>query len=391
MSADLPTSVASSLLSTPAVRDLLADLVRVPSVNPAIAPTEAHGEAAVAALARDWLLARGVEAWLEEAAPGRPNVVARTGIGNGPTLVLCGHLDTVGTAGMERPFEPRVDGDRMYGRGAYDMKCGVAACMLATATVARASLPGTLMLALVADEEYASIGAQAFVDRHSADGCILAEPSDGELVLSHKGFVWAEIVTHGRAAHGSRWDLGDSAIARMGRVVVALDRLDQDVLRGRTAELVGPASMHCGLIQGGTGLSTYAAECRLQVERRTVAGETADQAFAEIVQTVTQADPTATITMGLARTPMRCPADASIAKAVRAAAVEVLGKSVPEVGVQHWMDTAIFDAAGIPTVNFGPSGAGAHETVEWVSLTSTTQAARVLVSAAQRFCCGPAS
>jgi acetylornithine deacetylase len=378
--------MTSDPLSPAALRGLLEQLVRTPSVNPAIAPDEGQGEAAVATVAREWLAAHGVQAWLEEAAPGRPNVVADVGEGDGPTLVLCGHIDTVGTAGMSAPFEPRVVNDRLYGRGAYDMKAGVAACMATAAALAREPFAGRLTLALVADEEYASIGAQAFVERHRADACILTEPSEGQLVLAHTGFVWAEVVTHGRAAHGSRWDLGDSAIARMGRVITALDQLDHTVLRSRTHALVGPASMHCGLVQGGTGLSTYAAECRLQIERRTLPGETAASALAEIEQAVRAADPSATLLPGLARSPMLCPPDASIANAVRAAATEVLGRAPAEVGVQYWMDAAIFDAAGIPTVDFGATGAGAHELEEWVSLESLRQSAEVLVRAARRFC-----
>jgi acetylornithine deacetylase len=376
----------SDPLSSAALRELLEGLVRVPSVNPAIAPGEAHGETAVATFARDWLTARGVKAWLEDAAPGRPNVVAEVGSGEGPTLVLCGHLDTVGTAGMDAPFTPRVEGDRLYARGGYDMKAGVTACMAAAAALARESFPGRLMLALVADEEYASIGAQAFVDRHRADACILTEPSEGQLVLAHKGFLWVEVVTHGRAAHGSRWDLGDSAIARMGRVITALDQLDRTVLRSRTHVLCGPASMHCGQVAGGVGLSTYAAECRLQVERRTLPGETVDAALAEITAAVQAVDGSATVTPGLHREPMLCLPDAPIAAAVRASAAEVLGRPAPEVGVQYWMDAAIFDGAGIPTVDFGATGAGAHEAVEWVSLASLEQSAQVLVRAARRFC-----
>jgi acetylornithine deacetylase len=381
--------MTSDPLAPAALRELLEQLVRIPSVNPAIAPDEAHGEGAVAAFARDWLTARGVKAWLEDAAPGRPNAVAEVGSGDGPTLVLCGHLDTVGTAGMDAPFAPRVEGDKLHGRGGYDMKAGVAACMAVAAALAREAFPGRLLLALVADEEYASIGAQAFVDRHRADGCILTEPSEGQLVLAHKGFVWAEIVTHGRAAHGSRWDLGDSAITRMGRVITALDQLDRSVLRSRTHGLVGPASMHCGLVQGGVGLTTYAPECRLQVERRTLPGETAEAALAEITAAVQAVDVTATITPGLSRAPMLCPPDAPIAAAVRAAATEVLGRQAREVGVQYWMDAAIFAGAGIPTVDFGATGAGAHETVEWVSLASLEQSAQVLVRAARRFCGAP--
>lgn len=373
-------------LSPAPLRTLLEQLVRIPSINPAIAPDEGKGEAAVAAFVREWLASNGVQAWIEDAAPGRPNVVADVGDGDGPTLVLCAHLDTVGTAGMDAPFEPRVVGDRLHARGAYDMKAGVAACMATAATIARAPFAGRLMLALVADEEYASVGAQAFVERHRADACILTEPSEGQLVLAHKGFVWAEIVTRGRAAHGSRWDLGDSAITRMGRVITALDQLDRTVLRPRTHALVGPASMHCAIVQGGVGLSTYAPECRLRIERRTLPGETATGALAEIEQAVRAADPGATLVPGLSRTPMLCPPDAPVAAAVRAAATEVLGKAPPEVGVQYWMDAAIFDAAGIPTVDFGATGAGAHEADEWVSLSSMEQSAAVLVRAVRRFC-----
>ena len=371
-------------LSPESLTELLSGLVAVPSVNPAIAPAEAHGEAGVAEFARSWLAARGVGAWLEEAAPGRPNVVARVGSA-GPSLVLCGHLDVVGTAGMDGPFTPRIDGDRLYGRGAYDMKGGVAACMAVAASLARESMPGQLMLALVADEEYASLGAQAFVERHKADACILTEPSEGDLVLAHKGFVWADIVTRGRAAHGSRWDLGDSAVTRMGRVIMALDRLDHDVLRKRAHPLVGPASMHCSMVEGGVGLSTYAPDCRLRIERRTLPGESVADALAEIERVVLATDATATITAGLSRTPMECRPDAAIATAVRVAAREVFGHAAKETGVAYWMDAAIFHDAGIPTVDFGPTGAGAHETVEWVSLESVVTTARVLEKAARKF------
>jgi len=371
-------------LSLPVLTELLSGLVRAPSVNPAIAPAEAHGEAGVAEFARAWLAEQGVEAWLEDAAPGRPNCVARVG-SSGPTLVLCGHLDVVGTAGMDRAFDPRVEGDRMYGRGTYDMKGGVAACMAVAAALAREKVAGTLMLALVADEEYASIGADAFVARHPADACILTEPSEGDLVLAHKGFLWADVITHGRAAHGSRWDLGDSAVTRMGRVIMALDRLDHEVLRRRTHPLVGPASMHCAMVQGGVGLTTYAPECTLRIERRTLPGETSAGALAEIERAVHEADASATVTGGLSRTPMECARDAPIAQAVRAAAGEILGHSPKETGVAYWMDASIFHDAGIPVVDFGPTGAGAHETVEWVSLESVVTTARVLEKSARRF------
>jgi acetylornithine deacetylase len=332
-----------------------------------------------------------VGARIEEAAPGRPNVVAQVGAGHGPTLVLCAHLDTVGTVGMTiPPFEPRLEGGRLYGRGSYDMKCGVAAVMSAAAALAGGPLSGRLLLALVADEEYASAGAEAFVRDHRADACILTEPSEGQLVLAHKGFAWIDVVTRGRAAHGSRWDLGVSAIGRMGRIIVALERFDRETLRARTHPLVGPASLHCALVSGGTGLSTYAPECRLQIERRTLPGETPQEAVREIEAVVKGAGEEAEVRLAFSRTPMVCDREAPIARAVRDSVRAVVGSAPAEVGVAYWMDAAIFAEAGIPTVDYGPSGAGAHEAVEWVDLDSVVQCARVLADAARRFCGGAA-
>ena len=374
-------------LSPAAVLDVLQNLVRIPSVNPTLVPEEAHGEAAVAAFARDWLARQGVKAWLEEAAPGRPNAVAEVGVGGGPTLVLCAHLDTVGTAGMTiPPFDPRLESGKVFGRGSYDMKGSVAAVMSAAATLARTGLRGRVLVALVVDEEYASVGASDFVRRHPADACILTEPSEGRLILGHKGFVWAELVAAGRAAHGSRWDLGVSAIGKMGRIIAALERFDQEVLRKRLHPLVGPASMHCALVQGGTGLSTYAPECRLKVERRTLPGETPDQVVRELEEVARQAGEEAEVRCLFDRSPLLCDREAAVARCLRDAVHAATGSSPAEAGVAYWMDAAIFAAAGMPTVNYGPSGGGAHEAVEWVDLDSVLTCARILADAARRFC-----
>jgi acetylornithine deacetylase len=378
-------------LSRAEVLEAVAMLVRTPSVNPSLAPGEGQGEAAIAGVARDWLEKHGIRSWLEEAAPGRPNAVAELGDAAGPTLVLCAHLDTVGTAGMTiPPFEPRVEGNRVYGRGSYDMKGSAAAVLCAAAALAREKPAGRLLLALVADEEHASLGAQDFVKRHTADACILTEPSEGRLILGHKGFVWIEIVTHGRAAHGSRWDLGVSAIGKMGRIIAALERFDREELRRRVHPLVGPASQHCALVEGGSGLSTYAEKCALQVERRTLPGETPEQVLREIGEVIREAGEQADIRNLLDRPPLVCDREAPIARAVREAATEVAGRVPEEAGVAYWMDAAIFAAAGIPTVNYGPGGAGAHEAVEWVDLDSVVSCAAVLAEAARRFWREPA-
>jgi acetylornithine deacetylase len=309
------------------------------------------------------------------------------GAGDGPVLVFCAHLDTVSTEGMTiEPFEPRVENGRVYGRGSYDMKGSAAAMMSAAAALSTMPLGGRVMLALVADEEYASLGAMDFVKRHQADACVVTEPSEGRLILGHKGFVWIEVVTTGRAAHGSRWDLGVSAIGRMGRIVAALEDFDRGELRRRVHPLVGPASMHCALIQGGSGLSTYAPECRLKVERRSIPGESAEQVEQEVRNVIEAIGEEAAVTRFFDRPPLTCDPQSRIARSVRAAATHVTGRVPDDAGVAYWMDAAVFAAAGIPTVNFGTSGAGAHEAVEWVDLQSVVTCAHVLVESALRFC-----
>ena len=374
-------------LSRTAVLAILQELIRTPSVNPTLAPDEGQGEQAIAEVAQKWLAEHGVNSWLEEVVPGRPNVVAEIGTGEAPVLVFCAHLDTVGTMGMTAPpFEPRLEGNRVYGRGSYDMKGSAAAVICAAIALARDRLPGRLLLALVADEEYASIGAQDFVKRHKADACVLTEPSEGRLILCHKGFVWAEIVTRGYAAHGSRWDLGISAIAKMAKMIAALERFDQQELRRRTHPLLGPASQHCSLIRGGSGLSTYAEECTLHVERRTLPGETPEQVMDELVNLMRSTGEQAELRRLLDRPPLSCDRDSKIAISLSQAATSITGQAPETAGASYWMDAALFAAAGIPTVNYGPSGSGAHEAVEWVDLDSVVSCAQVLVETALRFC-----
>lgn len=374
-------------LDRSSVLETLQLLIATPSVNPDLAPDEGTGEAKISAVIRDWFSARGIKSWLEDAAPGRPNAIARIGSGNAPTLILCAHIDTVSTSGMTiAPFDPRVEGNKVYGRGSYDMKGGAAAILCTMAKLANEDLKGTVMAALVADEEYASIGAQHFVAHHKANACVVTEPSEGRLLLGHKGFVWMEITTEGRAAHGSRWDLGVSAIARMGRIIAALDEFDRTTLRARTHPLVGAASQHCATVHGGAELSTYAPSCALQVERRTLPGETTAQVLDEIRTLISAAGEAANIKLLLDRPPLVCPRDARIAECIRNAATKIHGRAPEEAGVAFWMDAALFAAAGIETVNYGAAGGGAHEAVEWADLDSVVNCAVVLAETARNFC-----
>jgi acetylornithine deacetylase len=226
------------------------------------------------------------------------------------------------------------------------------------------------------------------VKRYHADACVVTEPTtDGmrELILAHKGFVWLEVTTRGFATHGSRWDLGVSAIVAMGRVITACDAFDRDVLRSRTHPLLGPASMHCALIEGGSGISTYAAECRMKIERRTLPGESAEQVIDEIRALLQAANVDGDVALILARPPLTVAPDAEIADCARRGMRIATGHDPKDGGVAYWMDAALFAEAGIPAVNFGSLGAGAHEAIEWVDVATVVSCARALYETALLF------
>jgi acetylornithine deacetylase len=232
----------------------------------------------------------------------------------------------------------------------------------------------------------------AEVLRHvRADAAVVTEATELEVCLAHKGFCWVEVETHGRAAHGSRFDLGVDANMRMGRFLARLEGLERE-LRARTPHpLVGPPSLHAAVVKGGTGTSTYAERCRLEIERRTIPGETEAQVLGElraIADALAADDPTfrADIRPMLARESFEVPHDAGIVGALTAAARQVLGREPSVIGMACWMDAALLSAAGIPTVVIGPRGAGAHETEEYVELESVHQLGDILATAAATFC-----
>jgi acetylornithine deacetylase len=364
--------------------------VAIDSVNPALVPVGA-GEAEIAAFVAGWLAERGLEVTVDEPLPGRPSVVGiARGTGGRAALMLNAHMDTVGVAGMARPHEPEIRDGRLYGRGAYDMKAGLAAIMLAGAAAAEAGLRGDVLVTAVADEEHASEGMQSVLRRWSADGCIVTEPTSLRACVAHKGFVWAQLQTRGRAAHGSRPDLGADAIAGMGPVLTGLRAL-QARLDERPHPLLGPASLHASLIEGGQELSSYPERCILSIERRTLPGETVADVTHELEQLLalaTEADPRlrTELRIGLAREPFEVDPEAPIVTTLLAAASETLGTPPPVVGDHPWMDAAFASAAGIPTVVFGPGGAGAHAVEEYADLASVAACADVLVATARRFC-----
>jgi acetylornithine deacetylase len=365
--------------------ELVGALVSIDSVNPDLVPGGA-GEAEVAAFVGAWMRDAGLEVELAEAAPGRPSVVGiARGSGGGRSLMLNGHLDTVNVEDMERPFEPVVRDGRLYGRGGYDMKAGVAACMLAAERLAREELSGDVIVTAVADEEYASIGTQSVLKRWSADAAIVTEPTALRVCVAHKGFVWAEVETRGRAAHGSRPAEGIDAITRMAPALGRLAELQARLDASRGHELVGPGSVHASLIEGGQELSSYPARCVLSLERRTEPAETADD-FRRECEALVEGIEDAEVRIGVVRPPFSVDPAAEVVRAVSRAAEAMTGQPAEVYGETYWMDAALIQAAGIPTVVFGPGGQGAHAVDEWVDLASVDVCADVLVAAGRELC-----
>jgi acetylornithine deacetylase len=376
--------------------ETLAQLVAIDSRNPSLG--EGPGETAAVAYCADLLRAHGFAiTWIEPVA-GRPSALAHLpGTGGGRSVMLNGHVDTVGFGAMQDPLAPRVEGAHMHGRGSYDMKGGVVAVLAAAAAIADGPrIPGDLYVAIVADEEHASLGTEAVLAHMAArqlraDYGIVAEPTEYGLCVAHKGFVWATITTHGRAAHGSRWEQGVDAIARMGRVLVALDQLDQQLHTRPAHPLLGVPSLHASLISGGVELSTYPKRCELQIERRTTPGESVAQVereLRELLDALAAADPTfqADLEIGLARSPMEAGLDTPIVAALRSAGVRALGRELDLFGMSGWTDAALMADAGTQSVLLGPCGDGAHADVEWVELESVERCAAIYADVVRSLC-----
>lgn len=358
---------------------LLHDLVAIDSVNPSLVPG-ARGEAEIARRVATACIDSRLQVEVTEVARGRPNVVGvLEGRAPGPALMFCGHLDTVGVAGMERPFDPVTRDGRLYGRGAQDMKGGVAAMIGAARLIAESGglARGRLIVAAVIDEEHASLGAEALVAKWRADAAVVTEPTDLDIAIAHKGFQWVEVDTRGRAAHGSRPRDGRDAILRMGRVLSRLESLDRRLQLGIPHAILGTASLHASVIAGGRELSSYPDRCSVQLERRTLPGEAPGIALREvqdILEAARREDPEfegdARLLFG--RDGYEIASSHPLPGMLERAAASA-GCAPRRVGMTFWSDAAILGAAGIPTVLFGPGGAGLHSAEEYVRVEDVLQ------------------
>jgi acetylornithine deacetylase len=373
------------------IQELLAQLVAINSVNSSLV-AGAPGEEEISRFVASWCERKGFETSIVD-AKGRPSVVAiARGRGGGKSMMFNGHLDTVGVEGMDHPFTPRTDTGRMYGRGVIDMKAGVAAMLVAAAKLKDANLSGDVIVAAVADEEDKSVGTSAVLSRGIvADAAIVTEPTDLELAIAHKGFAWMQVTVEGRAAHGSRHAEGVDAIAKAGRFLTELDLLGQKLLAGSAHPLLGTGSLHASLITGGQEMSSYPAQCKIGLERRTVPGETNAMVLSEIrdiLAKIANNDPKfiANAVLEFTRTPFMIDAQhplislvTNCIKAKRTHSPKIYGKTA-------WMDAALLSEKGIPTAVFGPTGGGLHGKDEWVDLASIEVCCDVLVESARTWC-----
>ena len=297
--------------------------------------------------------------------------------GGGRTLLLCGHLDTVGPGTMEAPFEPRID-DRLHGRGAYDMKAGVAAALVACRDAAALDLAGRVVVAAVADEEHASLGVQEVPATVGADAAIVTEPTELEIAIAHKGFAWLEIEVQGRAAHGS---LPPARRTRSSRPVPCLPRSASSTSawaravtrcwdaaraclahprRARSRHLPGELhDRHRAQDTAGRG----AAEVERELARLLAGCREADLRLEDFRHTL------------LVREPLETGEDEPVVTALARGGGQVLGSRPPLSGASFWADSAFIAGAGIPTALFGPGGEGAHAAEE-VSIRDIESCAR---------------
>lgn len=370
---------------------LIQDLVRIDSVNPAL-DSYRPGETELARFVLAWAQSRGLETQWLESVSGRPSVIVRAkGSGGGKTLMLNSHLDTVGVTGMVDPFEPRIEDGIMFGRGVMDMKASIAACLMTVEWAANQKLSGDVVFTAVSDEEHASIGTEEALQVVTADAAIVAEPTDLELHLAHRGFSIYEVAFRGKASHTSKPSEGVNALLHLGRLLWAAERHDRQLREREPHPLLSHGSLQPVLAQGGHELFTTPSSALVTLERRTLPGEdsiTVRGELESLFERLRAEDPRlqADIRTLIAREPFETPAGSEIEAILADATFELRGQQPQRLGAPYWTDAALVGAYGIPTVLFGPIGGDIHQPTEWLDIASTETVLEVLKRTTARFC-----
>ena len=369
--------------------DLLRRLIRIDSCNPP------GREAPVAELLGGWLQEAGLEVELDRFAAGRANVVARwRGTGDEPALLFNGHLDTVPVQREQWRHDPHaavVEGDLLHGRGTVDMKGGVAALAMACAALARAGvrLQRDLIFAGTAGEEVDCCGSLRLATRDlgPVGALVVGEPTSLQVVTAHKGALWLEIDTSGRAAHGSMPEQGCNAIAGMCRII---ERLQAYRPAHRPHPLLGPPTVNLGTIQGGAKVNIVADRCVLTVDLRSVPGQDHAVLLREVralaaTAAAAEAGVTAQVRVLTDRPAIDTPLHEPLVGTALEVAGQVLGGSPAPRGVSYFSDASVLTPAlGVPTLIFGPGDERlAHQVDEHTTLSSVAAAARFYTALAQ--------
>ncbi|MBD3414885.1 MAG: ArgE/DapE family deacylase [Candidatus Aminicenantes bacterium] len=375
------------------LKDTLQKLVQINSVNPDL-DSHAPGEQEIGSLIARILEDLGLEPEVETLKPGRVNVTAVVkGSSNGRSLMINGHMDTVGVGNMKEPFSGAVSDGRLYGRGAMDMKGGLAAALSMVKALMdnHIQLAGDLVLAFVADEEYASTGTERLVERYQTDAAIVTEPTGLDICTAHKGFGLFEFTTTGRAAHGSQPEEGIDANKHMGWIMRELDQMSRKLEAVSPHALLGVPSLHFPVIKGGTEPFTYAEKCRMKVERRTLPGEKKKEMLSEltaVIRRLSEQSDTfqAEVKPILWRNAYEIDQKNQIVTALIDSVKEATGRAPSYIGHPWWEDSGLLAEAGMDTVIIGPKGSGLHTKEEWVDIRSVKDLAQILVQAALNFC-----
>ncbi len=376
----------------PPVAQILGSLISINSVNSSY--TGGPGEGEIAAWVKRFFEERGIFVVEQEVFPGRPNVIAKLS-GNDSTrrLVFEAHTDTVSVQGMSiSPFEPRVEGGRMYGRGSCDTKAGLAAMMHAVASIHESGLkpPCEVWLAAVVDEEFSYRGVVKLCEGLKADAALVAEPTGLRAVIASKGVVRWRIVVRGKAAHSGKPHLGVNAIQHMARIILLLER-DHERLCETTHPLLGSATLNVGVIKGGVQVNFVPDECSIEVDRRLLPGETVQGVLAHyqaLLESLKETHPMLDASMEEPMlTDMALETDANSAPALLASSLlSEMGLEGGLCGVPFGSDASKLSNCGVPSIVIGPGNIDqAHAAVEYVELSEVEKAAEFYRDFALRF------